>query len=191
MNLTELLITAAAAYAGTNIDDIFLGMLFFAQAETKHDTVSVVCGKFLGIGVIVLLSLLGAFGLSFIPRRYLGLPGIVPILIGIRELFQRGSDDKPEETKRHGSLLISAAAVTLANGGDNLGVYIPLFAGYSPVQLAVCAAVFAFFTGVWCVLSKKLADLPGLRQILLRYKHIAVPAVLILLGCYVILRSLI
>ena len=191
MNLPEILTAAILAYAGTNIDDIFLGMIFFAQAETKREISAVVLGKYLGISVLILLSLLGAAGLSFIPREYIGLLGLVPIVLGVKEWLNRDSDGDSHTTYRHGSLLLSTAAVSISNGADNLGVYIPLFAGYSPVQLAVCAVVYFILTGVWCVLSKKLADLPGLRQMLLRYKHIAVPAVLILLGCYVILRSLI
>ena len=42
-------------------------------------------------------------------------------------------------------------------------------------------------TAVWCFTSKRLAHLPLLRSVLTRYRHVAVPAVLIVLGVYILL----
>jgi cadmium resistance protein CadD (predicted permease) len=46
----------------------------------------------------------------------------------------------------------TVASVTIANGGDNLGVYIPLFAA-SPATVPLYAGVFAALTAVWCFLG--------------------------------------
>lgn len=63
--MIETLLSGAAAFVGTNIDDMFINMLFFTEADTKAEVRSVVIGKYLGIGALVLLSVLGAFGLQF------------------------------------------------------------------------------------------------------------------------------
>ena len=42
------------------------------------------------------------------------------------------------------------AAITLANGGDNVGVYMPMFANSSGLGLAITLAVFFSLVGAWC-----------------------------------------
>jgi cadmium resistance protein CadD (predicted permease) len=41
------------------------------------------------------------------------------------------------------------AGVTLANGGDNIGIYLPLFAARPAGQMALLRAVFAGMLVVW------------------------------------------
>ncbi len=41
------------------------------------------------------------------------------------------------KAERTGGLLWSSAAVTVTNGADNIGVYVPLFAGYSGAQMMI------------------------------------------------------
>lgn len=194
--MTETIISLITAFAGTNIDDIFINTIFFAQADSKKKVRAVVAGKYLGMGILVLASLFGAFFLSGIPQTYIGLLGLVPIALGIKEIIcniKSNSQDSPEDDRKPDiskGLIFSSALVTVSNGADNIGVYIPLFAGYTTAQMLTAAAVFAIMTAIWCFFSKKLSDLPRLRNFLLKYKQIAVPTILILLGAYIILKSL-
>ena len=180
----EAMLSAVAAFAGTNIDDIFILMLLFAQCGDRADRWRVTAGQYLGIGVLTAVSMLCALGLGQVPEQYLRLLGLVPILLGVRAWLRR----KEEETaEAKGSGVLSTAALTIANGADNIGVYIPLFAGFTGTQLAVTAAVFATMTGLWCLLGAKLADLPRVQAVIGRWKSVLVPAVLILLGLSIIL----
>ena len=194
--MAETLLAAAIAFAGTDLDDLALNLLLFAQAETGKQRRAVIAGKYLGTGTLVLLSLLAAYGLRPVPRTWLGWLGLVPIALGLRnwaafrrEQKQPGQPGRENRQERARSLTVQSALVTVANGADNLGVYIPLFAGYTPFQMAAAAVVFGVMTGLWCVLSIRLTELPPLRRFLQAYRHILVPAVLVLLGFYIMARG--
>lgn len=77
------LLTSIIAYTGTNIDDIFVIMILLAQAA-KSAKGKLVAGHFLGVGIITVMSMLGAFGLQNLPLKYVGILGMVPIGLGIK-----------------------------------------------------------------------------------------------------------
>ena len=83
--MTETLLAAAIAFVGTDLDDLAVNLLLFAQAETGKQCRAVIAGKYLGIGTLVLLSLLAAYGLRSAPRAWLGWLGLAPIALGDRK----------------------------------------------------------------------------------------------------------
>lgn len=181
--MIAVLSAAAAAFAATNIDDLFVLMLLFGQADGKRARLRIAAGQFLGIGLLTLVSVAAALGLGLVPGSYLRLLGLVPILLGLRAWKQRNEQEEMPSAVG----VLSTALLTIANGGDNLGVYIPLFTGYTAGQLAVTAAVFGLLCGLWCLLGARLASLPRVRETIHRWKGILVPAVLILLGLSILL----
>ena len=205
--MLEVIISAIMSFIGTNIDDLFVDTIFFAGASGKKQDRSIVIGKYLGIGALVLVSLLGAFGLRLLPGKYIGLLGLVPMGLGIKaaieyfkerksvqeECFAGGNDtnkaDEAPHLQKHRSLLWSVALVTIANGADNIGVYIPLFAGFRTAELLCALVVFAMSTGLWCLLADRLSRLPVIQNIIHRYKHILIPIVLIGLGLYILVDA--
>ena len=85
-----------------------------------------------------------------------------------------------------GALAVDAVAlITMANGGDNLGVYIPLFSRELP-WVPVYAGVFAVMTGVWCTAGHWLVHHPILGARIRQYGHVALPFVLIGLGLHIL-----
>ena len=181
--LTTILL-AAVSYVGTNLDDIFLLTLFFSEAKTKSARLCIILGQSLGILLLYGVSVLGALGLSFLPEKCVGLLGVLPILLGIKAIFPH--EDEAEGSKRSAGSALRVTLVALANGADNIGVYVPLFTGLSLAEIALTGIVFLVMTGFWCMLGKKLSDLPWLRRFLVRYKRIIVPLVLILLGVFLL-----
>lgn len=177
------LAAAAAAFIATNLDDLFVLMLLFGQADGRRARLRITAGQFLGIGLLTLASMVAALGLGRVPDRYLRLLGLVPILLGLRAWKNR----KEEDAAPSAAGLLTTAALTVANGGDNLGVYIPMFAGCTAAQLATTAAVFALLCGLWCLLAEKLASLPRIQALIRRTKGVLVPVVLILLGVGILL----
>ena len=172
------------AYISTNIDDIFVLMILLAQTP-KGTKGRLVAGHFLGVGILTAVSMLGALGLQNLPLRYVGILGLVPICLGIKAWFHR--DDEEMEAKAAG--LLSMATITLGNGADNIGVYIPLFAGYGLWQLGVLVGVFAVMIALWCTIAKRLADLPLLKRFLMGHKGVIVPVVFIALGVYIMVEN--
>ena len=85
---------------------------------------------------------------------------------------------------------ISVALVTIANGGDNLGVYIPLFSRDLP-WFPIYAGVFAVMTGIWCAAGYWLVNHPVLGARIRQYGHRVFPWVLIALGLLILSDALV
>lgn len=86
--MANTIITSAAAFISTNIDNFLLLLVFYAQAKDGSEKRLITLGQYAGLGVLVLLSMLGTLGVSFFPQRYIGLLGIIPFALGIRELIR-------------------------------------------------------------------------------------------------------
>ena len=179
--LTSIL-TSIIAYISTNIDDIFVLMILLAQTRAKG---RMIAGHFLGVGLLTAISMLGALGLQNLPLKYVGLLGLVPIFLGIKAWFHR--DDGEVEAKSVG--ILSMAMITLGNGADNVGVYIPLFTGFSGVERIGAVIVFVCLTALWVFLANTLAEFPKVKSVIEKYKTIAIPVVFIALGVFIILDS--
>ena len=176
------LLTSIIAYISTNIDDIFVLMLLLAQSKAKG---RMIAGHFLGVGLLTAISMLGALGLQNLPLKYVGLLGLMPIGLGIRAWFDR--DDGEVEARSVG--IVSMAVITLGNGADNVGVYIPLFTGYSGGERAGAVVIFAAMTALWVWLAGSLAEFPRIKAVIGKYKAIAIPVVFLALGLFILLDS--
>jgi cadmium resistance transport/sequestration family protein len=188
--LWTAIITGMISFAATNIDDIFLLMLFFSQTDGKFRARHVVLGQYLGFASLVGLSLLGSLGALVVPKEWIGLLGLVPILLGVRALLRlrKGPQERGE-----GPVGVSGtwgvAAVTFANGGDNIGIYVPHFAGAGFTRASVIVAVFFLLVAAWCYAGYRLGSHPTVAEKIDRYGHMVVPFVLVGLGVYILVES--
>jgi cadmium resistance protein CadD (predicted permease) len=185
--MTSLLPAFAASvttFAATNVDDLLLLTVFFARRIPMH---RVVAGQYLGFACIVGISLIGLRGALAIPHGWIRLFGIVPLLIGVKELlhihiYSAGETAEPSMG------IISIASVTLANGADNVGVYVPFFTvSRSYLWLVLC--VYIALVPVWCLAGKMIGNHRVALRLLDRYGHWLTPLVFIALGLYVLLYS--
>lgn len=69
-----------AAFIASNIDDTFILILLFSSRsfQTRH----IFIGQFLGIGVLIIISALGALIALVLPPFLIALMGFIPIAIG-------------------------------------------------------------------------------------------------------------
>jgi cadmium resistance protein CadD (predicted permease) len=151
-----------------------------------------VAGQYAGLAVLFTLSVAATLLSLVIPKAYVGLLGIFPILIGIGKLLELRRDrtrtapsNFAATTGNHGNIA-SVALVTIANGGDNIGVYMPSFAVHSGGQVAIIALVFVPMTALLCMLAHWMVSHPRFGAPLRRYGHIFAPLVLIGLGILII-----
>lgn len=192
------MVLGVAAFAATNIDDILLLAAFFADARLQRR--SIVCGQFLGIAALVAASATAAALALVIPHGWINLLGLVPLLLGLGGLREMLRDDTSAsdddacaaeqlfEGRTH-SQMLAVAAVTIANGGDNLAVYVPLFAAQSS-EVVVFAAVFAVMTALWCALGLALVRNRWVGERVSRVAQRMFPFVLIALGLYILAGAL-
>lgn len=189
----ELILKSIVVFASTNIDDIFILMLFFGNRS--YSTKAVILGQYLGICTLIILSFIGSLLNHFIDEKYIGLLGFLPIYLGVKGLVQLGkklrqsAEVKTISSHRQTASVISVAAITIANGGDNIGIYIPIFATQTSIQKAVMISIFLLMTALWCLFGKYLSKHPLLAKIIDKYGHIITPFVLIGLGIYILYGS--
>lgn len=74
-------------------------------------------------------------------------------------------------------------------GGDNIAIYIPIFAGQSLSANIITLLVFFIMLAVWIFLGYKLVKAPLIAKVLEKYGHVAVPVVLIGLGLFILYHS--
>jgi cadmium resistance protein CadD (predicted permease) len=195
VDVLSFIAIGVAAFAATNIDDIFVLMMFFASLgfPVRH----VVFGQFLGIGLLITISVLGSLISLVVPTYVVGLMGLAPITIGIKNLVEiRKKDNSPSrqvvQDKRNKSSLslLSVAAVTFSNGGDNIGVYVPLFSNYSTIsQITGLIGVFMTMTAVWCIAAYYFVNHTLVASWVRHIGNIILPFVLIGLGIYILAES--
>jgi len=192
--------TGMTAFTATNLDDILILLLFFSQVNAVFRRRHIVFGQFLGFTALVLASLPGFFGRLIFPPDWIGMLGLLPIAIGLSRLLNPETDDSEAEAELEQSeksffssflspQTYSVAAVTVANGGDNIGIYVPLFASNTLESLAVILAVFFAMVGVWCYAAYRLIQMRAIADTLTRYGNQLVPFVLIGLGMAILVKS--
>lgn len=191
--------TGLSAFCATNLDDILVLLLFFSQVNHSFRRRHIVAGQYLGFTTLVLASLPGFFGSLILPRPWIGLLGIVPVVIGISRLLESPIDhSEAEETVTNSESSVfsflspqtyGVAAVTFANGGDNIGIYVPLFAHSTWSSLIVIVGEFFFLVGIWCYAAYKLTKAKAVAELLTRYGNNLIPFILIALGILILLDS--
>jgi len=190
-----LLTISASAFIATNLDDLFLLVAFFSSKNFSNN--AVVVGQYLGFCTLILVSIMASLVNLILPSDLISLLGFLPLLIGIKNLveitnnhennFKQIKNLNNEKKRRYPA--INVAMVTLANGGDNLGVYIPLMASVNAGDMFVITLVFLILTGIWCLLSYKLVYNRIVGQKILNYGHLILPFVLIGIGIIILVRG--
>jgi len=191
------ILLAVVAFTSTNLDDLFLLSCLFV--DVKFSTRSIIIGQFIGMSVLVLASVLIAWFAVAIPGGWLALLGLAPLFLGATRFWKLWQERQANRTLSSSEFVgpeqlnwtksryaaWTVMILTVANGGDNLSVYIPLFSvqlGMLPIYLTV----FALMTGLWCLLAYHLTNHPLLRERLKRYGRILIPFVLVGIGLRVL-----
>lgn len=191
------------AFATTNIDDIFILLVLFSQVRTevlrKEDRavrekamrkkLYIAIGQYVGFSMIIFLSIVGSLSSFFILVSWIGVLGFVPIYMGVKGLFSLRSNKSNKVIDKASSSLFKVAAITLANGADNISIYIPMFTSQSLEANIVTLIIFFCMIAIWCSISYTLLRAPILAKVLERNCHIIVPIVLIGLGMFILFRS--
>ena len=83
--MSSIVTTSIVSFISTNIDNIFVMMVLYAKVDETFKKKYVVIGQYLAIGILTAISLSAAFGLNFVPQKYVGLLGFIPIALGVKE----------------------------------------------------------------------------------------------------------
>jgi cadmium resistance protein CadD (predicted permease) len=120
---------AAGMFTVTNIDDMLILAVFFGQAAgQKAAAWRIVAGQYLRILGILAASVLGA------------------LVNGTTAT----TTNRARLARATGRGLLAVAAVTFANGGDNIGVYVPVFTVSGIGGMSIYVTVFLIGVAIWC-----------------------------------------
>jgi cadmium resistance protein CadD (predicted permease) len=188
-SLFALVGLAVALFASTNVDDILVLVGFFADRRLSPR--EIVLGQYAGITVLFGASLAASLLSLVVPSAYIGLLGVIPILIGGKKLYDlyRKSEETDKGIEDHSARIATVAMVTVANGGDNIGIYMPSFAIRSGPEIAVMALVFAAMTALWCWSAYAMVNHPRLGSSVRYYGRRLSPILLIGLGVLILYQA--
>jgi cadmium resistance protein CadD (predicted permease) len=185
-----------AAFVSTNIDDLFILMIFFAIP--RFPSFQIVLGQYIGMGSLMGVSLAGSLITLVLPLNLIGLIGLFPIAIGIKELLELHKKDNDEDaeklskklqTKKIQFPLLTVAAVTFS-GGEEIGIYTALFATNSDVSaITTIISVVMVLTALWCFLANYFAKHSFIADIFRRIGRRVLPFVLIGLGLFILVKA--
>lgn len=159
---------AVGLFAVTNIDDILGLALFFAQgAGHRGSALRIAVGQYLGFAGILAVVVAGAFGATFLPESAIPYLGMLPLVLGLRAAWRpwrdrhtRHAGNGDDVGQRGGPKTLEVAAVTFANGGDNIGVYVPVFVIAGAGSITVYVVVFVVLLAVWVCAGRFFATRP-------------------------------
>lgn len=187
MGMQSVLLSAIVVFVSTSIDDLVLLILFHSQARTRAQRLSILAGQIGGIGILVGISLLGSYLASRMLEGWvIGLLGIIPIILGIKAMLSREEDKEASINAGRKSLLATVTLVTIASGGDNLGIYIPWFATLDEAALLITMLVFLVLILLFWALGYLLANQSHIKNLLSRFSAVLVPVVFLLLGLVIL-----
>ena len=193
--MIQNIVTSIILYSGTAVDLLIILMLFFAKRKSRKDIISIYLGQFLGSVSLILLSLLFAFVLNYIPsKEILGLLGLIPIFLGLKVLLLGDSDGeaiaKDGLRKDDKNLIFLVAMITFAScGADNIGVFVPYFITLNLANLIVALLTFLVMIYLLVFSAQKLAQVPSVGETLEKYSRWFIAVVYLGLGMYILIEN--
>lgn len=193
--MIQNVVTSIILYSGTAVDLLIILMLFFAKRKSRKDIINIYLGQFLGSVSLILLSLLFAFVLDYIPsKEILGLLGLIPILLGLKVLLLGDSDGeaiaKEGLRKDNKNLIFLVAMITFAScGADNIGVFVPYFTTLNLANLIVALLTFLVMIYLLVFSAQKLAQVPSVEETLEKYSRWFIAVVYLGLGIYILIEN--
>lgn len=190
MDTLTIIAMTAAAYVGTNIDNLLLLIAFYSRylAQSRLVTAGYATGMLL-IGLLVFV--LGEAG-DFIPVAYLGSLGVIPIFIGVKSLADQyrkrmsdtdGQVDVPDSQR---TIFLSVLLTQLSNSADTIITFTVFqFDSKDTVDFVISGTFFVMIFVFATVAFHSLKN-QALKNFLARYGHWLTPFVLILVGLYII-----
>ena len=190
--ISELLL-AAGGFVSTNIENVVILVSVFCANPKNAQAVR--RGFAIGSIALLLASLLVLLVSGLIPIRFLGLLGLVPIGFGILEIVrtsrrnEQSDGDAREAGPEHTRVVLSASVLMIANGGDTIAVFAPLFAETRPSGVVVLVLGYLATAISLSFLSGHVCIFPKLSEPLKKYGARLAPYIMIGIGVYILLNT--
>ncbi|MDK7970417.1 CadD family cadmium resistance transporter [Staphylococcus epidermidis] len=194
--MIQTIVTAAILYIVTALDLLVILLMFFARAKTRKEYRDIYIGQYVGSVALIVISLFFAFVLNYVPEKWiLGLLGLIPIYLGIKVAIYddcEGEKRAKKELNEKGlsKLVGTVAIVTIAScGADNIGLFVPYFVTLSVTNLFITLFVFLILIFFLVFTAQKLANIPGVGEIVEKFSRWIMAVIYIALGLFIIIEN--
>ena len=194
--MIQTIVTAAILYIVTALDLLVILLMFFARAKTRKEYRDIYIGQYVGSVALIVVSLFFAFVLNYVPEKWiLGLLGLIPIYLGIKVAIYddcEGEKRAKKELNEKGlsKLVGTVAIVTIAScGADNIGLFVPYFVTLSVTNLLITLFVFLILIFFLVFTAQKLANIPGVGEIVEKFSRWIMAVIYIALGLFIIIEN--
>jgi len=188
---------AAGAFVSTNVDAFLL--LVANEARAPRSRGAAAGGFLVATALVVAVSWAVASASRLVPAARVGLVGIVPLGIGIKQgidiLRKRaagaaaGEGDAKRARVEDSLRLGEALVLHLALSADNLAVYSSLLSDTLPPLRPVIVATTLVLAVAWAALARLAIRLPLLSGVLLRFGHGLMAVLLVAVGSYILVDT--
>lgn len=196
MKILGVIITGVLLYWGTAVDLLIILMHFFSKIRDKKGIKNIYIGQFLGSELLIMISLVFAYILHFVPnKQLLGILGLVPIFLGLKVLIvgDTGGEELAKEKLNSAqklNLTKNICLITLVScGADNIGLFVPYFISLTPLNLVITLIVFTIMIYCLVYLAHRLATIPTIGNLLERYSRWFISSVYIILGISILMEN--
>ncbi|HDE6509993.1 cadmium resistance transporter CadD [Staphylococcus aureus] len=189
--MIQTVVAAAVLYIATAVDLLVILLIFFARAKTRKEYRDIYVGQYLGSIILILVSLFLAFVLNYVPEKWiLGLLGLIPIYLGIKVAIYDDCEGEKRAKKGLSKLVGTVAIVTIAScGADNIGLFVPYFVTLSVTNLLLTLFVFLILIFFLVFTAQKLANIPGIGEIVEKFSRWIMAIIYIALGLFIIIEN--
>jgi cadmium resistance protein CadD (predicted permease) len=180
--IVGVVVVASVAFIGTMVDNYFA---FAAQLIVTPRERFRRVGWAQVTGVLALAALAAGLGslLAPVPVRWVGLLCVAPFAFAVHSWRHRRA---PREQFRRGA--VTTFAMTLALGGDNLAVWLPLLRANGLKHAALTVVVFALWDVVFVLSAQRLASHPRVVTWGDAHAPVVMPYVYVLLGVLILVE---
>jgi cadmium resistance protein CadD (predicted permease) len=193
IDLVSELLLAAGGFVSTNIENVVILVSVFCA--NPHNARAVRLGFAIGSLALLFASLTVLIVSGWIPIRFLGLLGLVPIAFGILEIIRASRNNEQSDTNAGEAVqgltrvVFSASVLMIANGGDTIAVFAPLFAETQPSGVVVLVLGYLATAISLSFLSGHVCVFPKLSGPLKKYGARVAPYIMIGIGVYILLNT--
>lgn len=182
-SLLGVVVVATLAFVGTMLDNFFAFASQLALTRREHFK-KVGIAQALGVATLVVLAVGVGTLLEAIPTRLVGLLCVAPWALALHGWRHR--DQPAHEQYRRGA--ITTFTLSIALGGDNLAVWIPLLRANGTLHEVVTIAVFATCEVIFIVASQAVAAHPRVIAWGSRHGRSVIPWIYLGLGVLILIE---
>lgn len=210
IELLKTITLGLLSFTATNLDDFLLILMLFSIQTIPVR--KIVIGQYIGmLGILMLSYSAGSAGSFLLSPRWIGIFGILPLIIGLADLFQKyrtpswrspSLSDSQEGKSNTASLQIfktskgspsrigifTIAILTLVNGGDNIAVYSGLFAKRSKFDVCLLVTIYMILTAIWCIGGFFISSQGKWSKVINRFNTVAFPYFMIAIGLSILFK---